>query len=105
MSNYGYSRRRPKSKGDITDPTERVHQDAVTGELVTTPLDGVQLAFEKVRRDYETAAHLFDLSGAERERLADMVILMVVKTKRHQDSDVEAIEDVLEWMNTAALRG
>ena len=102
MSNHGYSRRRPKSKGDIAPPTSRVQMDAVTGELVTTALDGVQLAFETVRRWYETAATAHRLSGPQRERLADLVLVMVMRTKRHRDRDVDALRALLATMGAAA---
>lgn len=98
MSNYGYSRRRPASKGDVAAPTERVQQNAVTGEIERTVLDNVQLAFENVRRWYETAGTLFHLSPAGRERLADMVILMVAATKRHTDAQLEALAGLLKGM-------
>lgn len=98
MSNYGYSRRRPASKGEIVAPTERVAQNPVTGEIERTPLDNVQRAFETARRWYETAAFVNNLSTAERERLADAVILMVAATKRHTDAQLESLAGLLKGM-------
>lgn len=97
MSNF--SRHRPASKGDITVPTERVARDPVTGEITRTILDGVQLAFESVRRWYETAAERHQLSQAERERLADMVLLDVLLTKQHTDADMDALAALLAAMS------
>lgn len=91
-----YSRRRPKSKGDITVPTERTQCDSVTGAVVVTPLDAVQLAFEAVRRVYDAGA--VRLSAPEVERLADMVAVYAVRTKRHRERDVEALAVLLAGM-------
>lgn len=100
MSNHDYSRRRAKSKGDIIQSTERVSIDQVTGETVVVPLDAVQVAFESIRRWYDTTVLHAILSSAERERLADMMMLMILRSKRHTERDMEALADLLEWMNT-----
>lgn len=94
-----HSRRRPASKGEITEPTERISQNPVTGEIERTVLNAVQKAFEKFRRSLETAAWMNQLTAPERERLADMVMLMVMQTKRHTDADLDALRDLLGAMN------
>jgi hypothetical protein len=94
-----YSRRRPASKGDITAPTHRTHQDAVSGEIVTVELDGVQLAFEGVARWFETMASKFNLTAAERERLAVKLVMFAAAQMRHTDADLDALAALLVAMN------
>ncbi len=101
MPDTSHSRRRPRSKGGISPPTERVAKDSVTGELVTTSLDAVFLAFEAVCRVYQNSANAHELTDADRERLADMVLVWVLRTKRHRDADVEALRGLLAVMGRA----
>lgn len=94
-----YSRRRPRSKGDIVQPTHRTQQDAVTGELVVTLLDEVQLAFEAMRRTLDGLVLKYNLPPQSQERLADLVMIQALRMKRHRDSDVEALRELLRDMN------
>lgn len=103
MSNHGYSRRRPKSKGPIVAPTARTHRDTVTGEIERVNLDAVQKAFEAARRAYENAAVWHGMkTQAECERLADMMLVYVIQTKRHRDRDVAALRELLATMGKEA---
>ncbi len=91
-----HSHKRGKSRGDIAPPTERVAVDQVTGETTVVALDGPQLAFEAIVRVYQNQAH--ELTDAERDRLADMVLVWALRTKRHRERDVEALRGLLAVM-------
>jgi hypothetical protein len=94
-----YSRRRPKSKGDIVERTERVSRNPVTGEIERVELDGVQLIFEATVRAMEAAFARHKTTTADLERLADMLAFLAVRTKRHTDADLDAMRALLAAMN------
>jgi hypothetical protein len=92
-----YSRRRPKSRGDIVEPTHRTSQDAVTGEVVRVELDAVQVAYERVRQVYDQWR--MGMSPGDLERLADAVMVMTMESRRHRERDVDALRALLAAMN------
>lgn len=91
-----HSRRRARSKGDIAPPTERVSVDQVTGAVVVVALDAVRRAFESVRRAYDAVA--LRLSVPELERLADMLAVFAIGSKRHRERDLDALRALLAEM-------
>jgi hypothetical protein len=80
-----YSRRRPKSRGDIVEPTHRTSQDAV------------QVAYERVRQVYDQWR--MGMSPGDLERLADAVMVMTMESRRHRERDVDALRALLAAMN------
>ena len=63
--------------------THRHHLNPVTGELETTELDQVQLAFERAIEVIDS--RMLSMTTTERERLVELLLSRILKMRRNTD--------------------